>query len=159
MLRTHLAFSLVALPFFFAAAPAPLPVPACPNTIVHEPIVLYDISGGTLAGPIDIGMTVYNDGLVRVSSSGFFGQPAQAETAFVGAVVAEQLLLDLSALGAGHLCDNYSQVQDLPVSTLTIFRNATDARNHTSSWLRADGAYGPIQDRLQNFLHTTFPNF
>jgi hypothetical protein len=158
MARTHLALTLAALPFLFAAAPAPAPT-ACPNTIPHEPVVLFDVSGSTIGGPIDIGLTVYNDGTVRISSTGQFGLPSQARTAFVGQAAAIQLLLDLSNLGAGQLCDRYEDVPDLPVSTLTVFRNGTDPRNHTYSWVTGDGEYGPIANRLQDFIHTTFPGF
>jgi hypothetical protein len=158
MVRTHLALTLAAVPFLFAAAPAVVPTP-CPNTIAHEPIVLYDVSGATVGGPIDIGLTVYNDGTVRISSTGQFGLPSGARTAFIGSSAAIQLLLDLSNLGAGQLCDHDTQVVDLPVSTLTLFRNGTDPRNHTFSWLESDGAYGPVQNRLQDFIHATFPGF
>lgn len=158
MVRNQLALTLAAVPFLFAAAPAPAPTP-CPNTITHEPLVLYDVGGSTLAGPIDIGLTVYNDGTARISATGQFGLPSQALTAYVGPAAATQLLLDLSTLGAGQLCDHYTNVVDLPVSTLTLFRNGTDPRNHTFSWLESDGAYGPVQNRLQDFIHATFPGF
>ncbi len=158
MVRTHLAITLAALPFLFAAAPAPAPA-TCPNTIQHEPLVLYDVNGSTIAGPIDTSLVVYNDGTTRVSSTSQFGLPSKSEIAYLGPNVAHQLLLDLSALGAGHLCDEFAVVPDLPTSTLTIFRDATDSRNHTFSWVITPAPYDAVQQRLQDFIHANFPNF
>lgn len=160
MSRSNLIASFALLPVFLAPAPAVVQAPpACPNIVTHEPLVLYDITGSSFAGPIDIALTVYNDGTARISSSNQLGLPSQAETVMVGAVDAHQLLLDLSALGAGHLCDSFQGIPDVPVSTLTVFRDAVDSRNHTFSWVLAQGAYAPVEQRLQDFIHSTFPNF
>jgi hypothetical protein len=158
MARTHLAITLAALPLLFAAAPAPVPT-ACPNSIRHEPLVLYDVAGSTIAGPIDTSLVVYNDGTARVSSAGQFGGPSSSEVAFVGSNAAHQLLVDLSSLGAGQLCDDITLAVDLPTSTLTVFRDATDSRNHTFSWIVPIAPYDAVQQRLQTFIHTNFPNF
>jgi hypothetical protein len=158
MVRTHLAITLAALPFLFAAAPAPVPA-GCPNTIRHEPLVLYDVSGSTIAGPIDTSLVVYNDGTVRVSSTGQFGLPSTSQVAFVGFDPVHQLLLDLSSLGAGQLCDDITLAVDLPTSTLTVFRDASDSRNHTFSWIVPIAPYDAVQQRLQDFIHTHFPSF
>jgi hypothetical protein len=160
MFRPTFLAPLAALPFFFLApAPAVLPPPPCPNDIAHEPLVLYDVSGGSLGGPIDIALMVYNDGWARITSTGQFGLPSSAELAFPGPAATTQLLLDLSALGAGQLCDRDSLTVDVPVSTLTVFRNATDPRNHTFSWIGADGPYTAVEQRLWDFIHATFPGF
>jgi hypothetical protein len=161
MFRPTLFASLAFLPIFLAPTPAvaPLVVPPCPNTIRHEPLVLYDVTGSTIGGAIDIGLTVYNDGTARLSSTGQFGQASKAETVFVGPDAALQLLLDLSALGVGHLCDNFADVPDLPTSTLTIFRDAVDARNHTVSWVEGLAPFDAVQLRLHDFIQKTFPNF
>lgn len=160
MFRPTFLVPLAALPMFFLApAPAVLPPPPCPNDIVHEPLVLFDVSGGTLGGPIDIALMVYNDGTARITSTGQFGLPSSAELAVPGPAATTQLLLDLSALGAGQLCDHDSLALDLPTSTLTVFRNATDPRNHTYSWIGGKGAYSAVEQRLWDFIHTTFPNF
>jgi hypothetical protein len=161
MLRPTFIATLIALPFLLSAAPGQTPGidTSCANTIVHEPLVLYDVNGGTLGGPIDIALTVYNDGQARMSSIGQFGNPSKTELAFPGPAATSQLLVDLSGLGAGQLCDNLLIAADVPTTTLTIFRNATTPRNHTFSWIIANGAYGPVQNRLQNFIQTHFPNF
>ena len=158
MLRTAFVIGLAALPFLVAAAAPAAPVP-CPNEIQHEPLVLYDVNGSTLGGPIDISLTVYNDGQARLSSIGQFGNPSKSQLAFPGPAAATQLLLDLSALGAGTLCDKLFFVSDVPTTTLTVFRNATTARNHTFSWLVGVDAYGQIDQRIQTFIQTYFPSF
>lgn len=158
MLRPAFLATLAALPFVLTPAAAVPPAP-CANTIVHEPLVLFDINGSTIGGPIDVCLTVYNDGQARLSSTGQFGLPSQAQLAFPGTQATTGLLLDLSALGAGGLCDTFSGASDVPISTLTVFRNATTPRNHTFSWDTPDGAHGPVQQRLMDFMQATFPNF
>jgi hypothetical protein len=156
MKRTLLVLSLSSLPFLVALAPAA--PPQCPNLIVHEPLVLYDFSGSGFAGPIDIGLTVYNDGTARISqASQSFGNKAQVQ--FVGADNARQLANDISLLGAGLLCDVPSLVVDLPPTTVTILRGDTDSRAHTFTWYDANGPYAAINQRIQTFIQTTFPNF
>jgi hypothetical protein len=112
-----------------------------------------------VGGPIDLGLAVYNDGIARISSSGQFGQPSIAQTVVLTPDVTHQLLLDLSALGAGHMCDLLLVTPDLPTSTLTVFRDSTDSRNHTFSWIVPVAPYDAVQQRLQDFIHTNFPNF
>lgn len=158
MLRPILLVALVSVPFLVALRPAPAPLAACPNAIPHEPIVLYDHSGGTLGGYVDRALTVYGDGTARLSFA-FQGVPSKAEFAFPGPDAARQLALDLAQLGAGVLCDDFQVVSDLPPTTLTILRDATDSRAHTFSWYLSNGAYGAIEARLQTFTQTYFPNF
>jgi hypothetical protein len=158
MIRIAFVAALAAVPFLFSAAPVVAP-PPCPNTIEHEPLVLYDISGSTLAGSFDMALTVYNDGTARLSSIGQLGKPSKVELAFPGPAANTQLLLDLSALGAGTLCDNFVAVADAPTATLTVFRNATDPRNHTFSWKLSLGAYAQVEQRLTAYIQATFPGF
>jgi hypothetical protein len=161
MFRSTFLASIALLPIVLSAAPASAPPTAtpCPNTIRHEPLVLYDITGSTLAGPIDIGLTVYNDGTARISSTGQFGQPSKAATTLIAPEKAAQLLFDLASLGAGQLCDNLALVPDLPVSTLTILRDGIDSKSHTFSWVLPQAPYAAVQARMQDFIHSNFPNF
>lgn len=156
MYRTVVASSLAALPFLFFQPAAP---PACPNTLPHEPIVIFDVHGGTLGGPVDIQLTVYNDGLARICQTQSFSGAIDARLATVTPAEALQLSLDLGQLGAGVLCDADFMFTDTPMSTLTILRDMTDSRSHTFSWIGADSAYGLIEQRLYTFIQATFPNF
>ena len=57
-----------AVPLALAALAAPPPAP-CPNLYPHEPAVLFEVSGYTLAGPYDLELAVYGDGYARLSSA------------------------------------------------------------------------------------------
>jgi hypothetical protein len=157
MLKIALIPALLAVPFL--AAPAPVAVAPCENLIPHEPLLLYDVTGATFGGPIDIGLTVYGDGTARISSFLAGSNTADARVAYVGTDAARQLVQDLVELGAASLCDVPSFINDLPATTLTIFRGGTDSRAHTFSWYDARAPYSTIQQRVQTFIQETFPGF
>lgn len=156
MLRPFAVSTLAALPLLFAPTAA---VPTCPNTIRHEPLVLFDVTGFTLAGPIDIQLTVYDDGLARVCQTQSMTGAIDARLNSVTPLAARQLVTDLAQLGATTLCDSYGFVNDVPISTLTVFRGVTDAGAHTFSWDGGQGAYAQIEQRLFTFIHAAFPGF
>lgn len=156
MYRTFAASTLAALPFLFFQ---PALAPTCPNTLPHEPIVLFDVTGFTLAGPMDIQLTVYNDGTARLCQTQSMTGAIDARLNYVTPAEALQLALDLGQLGAGVLCDSDVMVSDVPMSTLTILRDATDTRAHTFSWVGGFGPHGAVEQRLWNFIHATFPGF
>lgn len=158
MIRTAFIATLAALPFVYAALPAS--APQCPNTIQHEPLVVYDQSGFGLGGQIDVALTVYNDGTARVSSF-FAGAPnlSKARLEFVGPDAAQQLLVDLAQLGAATQCDSDLFATDLPTSTLTVQRGLTDSAAHTFSWIAPTDQQALIEQRIVDFIQTTFPGF
>lgn len=156
MFRTVAFSSLAALPLLSFQ---PALAPTCPNTLPHEPIVLFDVTGYTLGGPMDIGLTVYNDGLARICRTQSFNGSVDARLNYVTPAEARQLALDLGALGAGVLCDSDVIVTDVPMSTLTILRDATDTRAHTFSWVGGFGPHGDVEQRVWTFINATFPGF
>lgn len=158
MWKPILVSIVAAIPFTLAAMPVAPPVP-CNNVIPHEPLVVYDNSGGTLAGLFDLSMTVYNDGWVRASTYTQFSGASKSETAYVGSQLAAQFARDLAQLGAGTLCDQVSFANDLPTQTLTLLRDFTDTRAHTYSWVEGNASYWPVEQRVQAFFAATFPNF
>jgi hypothetical protein len=158
MLRMILVSVVAAIPFTLAAMPVAPPPPST-NVIVHEPLIVYDNSGGTLAGLFDMSLTVYNDGWVRVSAYTSVNDASKSATAFIGHAAAVALAAQLSQLGGGRLTDQVSFALDLPTQTLTLLRDATDTRGHTYSWLEGNATYGPVEQRIQTFLAATFPNF
>ncbi|MBL8857613.1 MAG: hypothetical protein JNL28_03790 [Planctomycetes bacterium] len=157
MFRSIALAALAALPFLVAAQPAVAPV--CPNTIPHEPILMFDVNGGTLAGPVDMQLTVYNDGSARVCKTQSIFGTSDARFTTVTPLAARQLVGDVAALGAGTLCDLDDFTSDVPTSTLTILRDATDTRARTFSWTGPSGNYGLIEQRLYAFIHAHFPGF
>lgn len=156
MFRTFAASTLAATPFLFFQ---PAIAPTCPNTLRHEPILVYEVTGFTLAGPMDVQLTVYNDGLARVCQAQSMTGAIDARVNHVTPAAARQLVGDLAQFGAGTLCDSFGLVSDVPLSTLTILRDATDARAHTFSWDGGQGPYAQIEQRVWTFIHATFPGF
>lgn len=159
MRRSILTVSLVlpALGLCAALAPTATP-PPCVNIYPHEPVLMYEVSGYSLCCLIDIQMTIYGDGSVRAASADEFGI-GRAQIAHVSPAELQALLTDLSAFGAGSSCDVQSFFNDVPLSTLTMLRGTTDGRARTWSWLGDDGQNGAIEQRLNQFLHATFPGF
>jgi len=157
MFRSFAVSTVAALPFLFMAQAAP--TPTCANTIRHEPVLLFDVNGGTLAGPVDMQLTVYNDGVARICRTQSIFGTVDARIAYVTPAAAKQLVGDVAAFGAGTLCDLDLITSDVPNSTLTILRDATDTRAHTFSWTGAQGAYSQIEQRLYTFINATFPGF
>lgn len=157
MFRSIAISTLAALPLLIAGQPTL--APTCPNIIAHEPILMFDVSGGTLAGPVDMQLTVYNDGLARICRTQSIFGTIDARTAHLTPLAAGQLAVDVAQLGAGVLCDLDLLTSDIPTSTLTILRGATDSRAHTFSWTGPDGNYSLIEQRLFTFINTNFPGF
>lgn len=162
MRRSILTVSLVlpvlgALGLCAALAPTATP-PPCVNVFPHEPILMYEVSGRSLCCLVDIQMTIYGDGSVRAASADESG-PGRAQIAYVPPLAIQGLIADLNMFGAGTSCDVPSFFNDVPLSTLTLLRGVTDGRTRTWSWLGDDGQNGAIEQRLNQFLHDTFPSF
>jgi hypothetical protein len=131
------------------------PPPQCANTIVHEPIVLFESTGGTLVGPYDLELVVYGDGHVRISSS----VQAKAQTAEIDPIVANGFAGQLERAGAFRLCDRPLMATDMPLSTLTILRADTDAAAHTFSWWAPDESNVAVDAAVHAFIDQVFPRF
>lgn len=156
MFRSFAFSSFAALPLLVVQ---PALAPTCPNTLPHEPILLFDVTGSTLAGPFDIQLTVYNDGTARVCRTQSFTGTVDARINYVTPAAARNLVGDVVQLGAGTLCDLSTFTNDVPMSTLTILRDATESRTRTFSWLGGQGQYALIEQRLFTFIQATFPGF
>lgn len=141
-----------------AMAAAPLAAP-CPNVLPHEPIVVYDVNGYTLAGPLDLQLTVYGSGLARLSTTNANNGEGKSQITTVSQAAANDLLGLLVKRGAFELCDDPSFVSDMPMSTLTVMKPDTSVRAHTYSWWVGQGAYGPPEQVLVDFISSAFPNF
>jgi hypothetical protein len=131
--------------------------PGCVDVFPHHPIVVYEISGGTLAGPLDQELLVYGDGSARLSSSTANFGAGSSQLTFVGDAAAAALITSLSQNGAFQLCDVPDQVSDMPLSTLTVMRGNTDSRVHTYSWFLApQGQHATVEQILQSFISAHF---
>ena len=145
-----------------SAPPAPAAAQIVPGgELMHELVAVYDVTGFTLAGELNINLEVYNDGTAKVSRvSGFFGQPTvDAQIANVGAGTALAFANELRAQGAWQLGDQQLQVSDVPLQTLTVLRGFTDQKAHAFSYWLASDEYAGVGTVIQKFLDTHFPNF
>lgn len=132
-----------------------LPGPTCPNPIPHEPLVVYEVTGGTLSGPIDYALTVYGDGAARLCSSLGGAGTGSAQLVYVDPSVAAALRQDLEQVGALALCDQLDTVSDTPLQTLTVFRSASHRAN-TFSWFELEGDPAEIPVLLDAFIAAHF---
>ncbi len=159
MRRSIPTVSLVLPAVLLCAALAPTTTPPpCVNTFPHEPVLMYEVSGRSICCLVDIQLTVWNDGSVRAASADEFGV-GRAHIAVIPPLAVQGLLADMNAFGAGSACDVPSFSNDVPLSTLTVLRGTTEGRARTWSWLGDDSHNGAVEQRLNQFLHDTFPGF
>ncbi|HKE01616.1 MAG TPA: hypothetical protein VKE69_11445 [Planctomycetota bacterium] len=161
MLRAAAFVALAAIPTFTLlqsvhSAPSTTPAP-CSRVFPQEPVVVYDVTGFTLAGPLHIHLAVYSNGLASISSAGGFQEGrGQARVTTASPESVNALQQALAAAGAMQLCDNPAQTFDVPLQTVTAFAGS---QQNTFSFLDASGAYGDVQTALQAFIAQTFPGF
>ena len=162
MKRSTLIGSLVTLPLVLAVSSGTarsVEPSGCANIWLHEPLLVYDVSGATFAGPIDMSLSVYSSGLVKISSASDLPGLGRADIANVTPAEARALAVELRSLGAHSLCDVPVSGADIPLKTLTVFGLGTDTFAHTFSWFNVDADTGTIQQRLEEFISDTFPEF
>lgn len=124
-------------------------------TIRREPVVIFDVSGGTLLGPVAEHLAVYDDGFASYSQSSPLDNPS-VETRMLSPTAIQQLVLDLNAAGAHTLGDQTTTVTDVPLTTVTVFRGGADARAHTFSYWLGSNAYSATQGVLADLIETEF---
>ena len=157
--------ALIALTILLWLRPSQTPIfpsphaQACTDVHPHQPIVVYEVSGGTLAGPIDLELLVYQDGSARLSSSTANFGSGKSQNAYVGDKAASAFLTALSQNGASQLCDLSDLTSDMPLSTLSVMRGNTNARIHTFSWFFATDQHAAVEQIVQAFIASNFPNF
>jgi hypothetical protein len=128
---------------------------SCANFQRREPIVMWDVTGYTLAGALVHGrLVVYNDGVTSVSSGN-----GDVRIEAVAPAAAQALRGDLIQAGATTLCDQKQVTADMPLTTLTMFVGSTEAQAHTFSYWVANNGYAAVQAAIDGFLATHFPGF
>lgn len=158
------ALVLPFLALFPLAAPAvssntlvPAATDPCANSIPHEPLVLYEVNGGTLAGSVDRQLTVYSDGFLRLSSSLGDGS-GFSQLVYVDPQQSIGLLRALVEAGAMAECDNDDFTSDVPLSSLTVLRGPARQRGNSFSWLGPTPSISVYEAILTNFIDAHFPN-
>ncbi|TDJ79880.1 MAG: hypothetical protein E2O39_00215 [Planctomycetota bacterium] len=169
MNRPALLLSVAACSTLFAVAPRAeqsfLQSRVCPNSIRHEPLLIFERSGGTLLGPMYRSLTVYSDGRVSLSKNDTVfldarvGQDVAVATISISPADAAGFWALLVDAGAFSLCDMDAQVTDVPLNTVTIFDGRTDSNAHTYSYWIAIDEYAGVGTLLSNFIATHFPDF
>jgi len=162
MKRSAFLGSLAALPLILAASSGTarsVEPGACIELWFHEPLILYDLTGATFAGPTDTSLAVYSSGSVKISSASLLPGIGRAAVAYITPAEARNLAVELRAMGAHSLCDVPVSGADIPLKTLTVFGTGSDTFAHTFSWFNASAATSPIQQRLTEFISETFPEF
>jgi len=136
------------------AAPPPA-AQACDNVIVHEPLLVFEIVGSTLAAQVDRTLTVFADGSLKLADAelGGPGGCTRAQTTPLEVLALKQAL---TQAGAAILCDDPQQVTDVPLRTLTLLRGAQDARAHTFSYWLGAGDYALVDALLEQFIADHF---
>jgi len=119
--------------------------------ITQEPILNWDVTGGTLSGPFHTRLTVYNNGLVTGSSCTGLGGSNSAGTAYASTAEVEKLRKELIDAGGLKLADQNISVADIPLTTVTVFKGTTDASAHTFSYWIGTGNYGKIAQIISDF--------
>ena len=148
-----LTLSLAVLPGPDGVRGAEPPPPLCPNPIPHEPVVLYEVTGGTLSGSFDYFLSVYSDGTSRLSS--YLGGGSSQFTGVDPSEV-DDLRQALAQAGALSQCDQPDLTSDTPLQTLTVFRSNPTRRSNTFSWFTSDGDLAEIQSILDAFIGAHF---
>lgn len=128
----------------------------CPNPIEREPVVLYEVTGGTLTGSVDYFLSAYSDGSARLSS--FLGGGGTGSSQYVALDPGEIEDLHQGLISAGALlqCDAPDFTSDTPLQTLTLFRAGSTRRSNTFSWFTSDGDLATVQALLDAFIAAHF---
>lgn len=134
--------TILALIALFAAATgarstAAPPAPHVDNW-VHEPLLVFDITGATLSGEVHQNLVVYSDGFASLCKFGEVPENNQVRRLYGSPSDALDLLRDLFNAGAFSMEDHPDAGNDIPLKTLTVFRPSpggfSDSTANTASW-------------------------
>jgi hypothetical protein len=130
----------------------------CANVLPHEPVLLYEIHGATLAAQVDKSLTVYADGAIRLST-GSDASPGKCTVLQVAPSVVDELRQTLVLTGGLTLCDDQRVVTDVPLHTLTLLGKTPVTRANTFSYWIGDEDYEAVDLALEQFIADQFPEF
>jgi hypothetical protein len=120
-----------------------------------EPLLVFDVSGGTLLGEVHQSLTLYNNGRVSLAEFGR-GRTARNVSRLITVTEAEKFRSMLVAAGALSLTDQANQVMDVPLTTVSIFTGETDGTSHTFSYWIPGSKYAGLQQAVDAFIFQTF---
>ena len=132
------------------------------ESIRQEPVVVFDETGGTFAGPVHLHLTVYNSGQASIAQTRW-NDPDRSGSAAVKTVPPEavkELFVALQAAGAGSLRDNPRMAADVPLKTVTFFTTpGPNSGTNSFSYRVAERPYAQVEAILRRFICTHFPAF
>jgi hypothetical protein len=130
-------------------------------SIDQEPLVIYDVSGFGLAGPIHERLSLYSSGLASYSAAGGFPQEGlDGSAAFTWVPIADARALHARVIAAGALSleDLPDLGADIPLTTVTVFASGEpDADHNTYSYTFADDGQAEVAFLINDFIARTFP--
>ncbi len=121
------------------------------NHWLCEPLVVFDVSGATLLGPVHRSMILYNNGRVSVAEFAPGKAPRNASR-MISIDEAERLHGALVDCGALDMLDQKEQVMDVPMTSISIFTGETDAVSHTFNYWLAGSEYGKVEHTIDRFI-------
>lgn len=142
-------------------APSPSdPVVGAPNEVLHQPVLLYSLAGGTLTGTLHTQLTVYSSGFATIArfDEAFvapLGEYKAVKTTYLDARDIRELGRDLQAAGALTLVDQQQFAADIPLNTVTVFQGG---QVNTFNYWTSSGAFEPVNQTIDAFIATHFPN-
>lgn len=126
---------------------------AIPGGVDQEPVLMYEVAGYGIGGPLHERLTVYSNGVASYSAAGPFDSGSACFTVLDESVV-DQLRMDLAQAGVFTLGDLALVGNDLPVTTVTVFRTLPDgwSRARTFSFMEPFGAHARVVQIVQALI-------
>ncbi|MBI5364195.1 MAG: hypothetical protein HZA53_13535 [Planctomycetes bacterium] len=165
MLRFALVPTFLAPLFWLASQTsippaAPLdPVAGCCNVFLHEPLLVYDVAGSTLAGPTYRHLVVYDDGHAFMAATTDAADPGAAAVAVLSRIEVQALKAALAVQGAWTQCDDSVFASDVPLKTVTVLNGTTNALARSFSYGIPNASQAVIEQRIATLIATKFPGF
>ena len=128
----------------------------------NAPVVIVDVSGATLLGPVHRHLAVYSSGRVSycaIDSQGGLRelQVPVARSIAIDPVQVQAFAMGLERMGAWSLDDQKVMATDVPLVTVTVLQGEGAAKGHTFSyWIPTDGYHG-VDTAIQNFVASVLP--
>lgn len=130
------------------------------NAFDHEPVLIYEVSGSTIAGPTYLLLTVYSDGDATLVQQDAPNVPEELCQATLRADQLRQLQQNIRRFGLVRLGDQRSsQVPDVPLTTVTVFQaqgNSGRSTANTFSYYVPQNRYSQVEDAIRSFIATAF---
>jgi len=120
------------------------------------PVLIHDVSGGTLVGPVQATVMVWSNGDVTFSRKEFFG-PATVGHTKLSPQQLDGFVTALHEAGAGMLEDQWPEVMDVPLNTVTMLGPGADSMAHTFCYWIGTGRYEAVDAVLDRMTMGLFP--